>query len=413
MPHTLPSLPAWLVALFLAVPVAHADNTASLDDWPDWVRDSMENESRRLKYRDVRTPDDSVRTTLPGKPGQPQAIEDGWYFITDIEAESPLECYTLTSGRDLATFASLIADANIDAVGASHGTVGNRRVFHTGAGEVAGLPYLALEWLYTVEKNAELRVGFTKVRVAGKGDTAFACAHNAIGYRETFSEAFARFVNGTETDGAEPTPFYEDIAQIDIGGVAPGIVYSAYSVDEDGGIRAELAQSLIVPVDPSTIMTNDSYSISYTDPDGELLSSFDISVENGDVASDMSLQRNENGAWVSSGTLQGKQIDYEIDGSLEPASEWRQLAAIRDLFAGDKQTVSMLTWIPDADPTRFMDATLTRDDSEVDRQAVLTLGPISLSGRFDESGNVIDGDMSVGPVAMKIERIWFRGSVER
>ncbi|MCG8370366.1 MAG: hypothetical protein MJA32_07640 [Proteobacteria bacterium] len=282
-------------------------------------------------------------------------------------------------------------------MGTRYGTVGNRRVFHTGAGEVAGMPYLALEWLYTVEKDAELRVGFTKVRVAGKGETAFACAHNAIGYRATFGEAFARFVGGTETGDAEPPPFYEDIAQIDVGDRAPGIVYSAYSVDADGDILAELAQSLIIPVDPSTIVTNDSYSISYTGPDGALISAFDISVENGEITSNLSLQRNENGAWVSGGTLQGKDIEYEIDGSLEPAGEWRQLAAVRELFAGDEETLSMLAWIPDADPTRFMDATLTRDDSEVDRQATLALGPISLSGRFDESGHIIDGDVSAGP----------------
>ena len=56
------------------------------------------------------------------------------------------------------------------------------------------------------------------------------------------------------------------------------------------------------------IVTSDSCTISYTDPDGAPISAFDISVENTEITSDLSLQRNENGAWVSGGTMHGKDI---------------------------------------------------------------------------------------------------------
>lgn len=404
----------WLAALSLAVPAAHADNHGSLQGWPDWVRDGMAAEASGLKYRDVTTPDDSIRARLPGKPAQPQAIEDGWYYTADIKSDSPVECYLFTSGRDLATFTDVIAEANIEAMSNSYGTVENRRVFHTSAGEVAGMPYLALEWLYTVQSDSQLLVAFTKVRTAGKGETAIACAHNNLGYRATFADVFAEFVRSVDAGDTAPVPFYEDITHVEIGGVGPGIVYGAYSIDEDGDIRAELAESMILPVDPTTIITNDSYTISFSDAEnGTLISSHDIAVENGEITANMKLQRNDAGAWISSGSMQGKTLEHEIDGALEPASEWRQLAVIRDLFAGDEKMASVLVWVPSADPTRFIEATIDRSDAVAEQQATMTVGPIRSTGRFDASGHLVEADMAVGPAQMKMQRIWSRGTTAR
>ena len=402
---------AWLTTLILAIPYAYADNTASLDEWPDWVHDSMKKESRRLKYREVATPDNSVRTKLPGKPAEPQAIEDGWYYTTELKPDVLIECYLLTSGRDLATFTNAVAEANIDAMGSRYGTVDNRRVFHTDAGEIGGNPYLALEWLYTVEADSQVLVGFTKVRAAGKGDKAYACASNSIGYRETFSKVFAEFVNNAEVADPEPEPFYEEIARLNVNGIGPGIIYIAYSIDEDGDIRSEQADGSIFPVSPSTIMASDSYSISYSDPEGGMNNAFSITVENGEITSNMSLERNDADDWISGGTLQGKELSYEIDGTLNPVSEWHQLALARDLFAGEEQATSMLVWVPEADPTRFITAGMTRDDTDVERQAQLTIGPLQMTGQFDEFGNLVTGDMVVGPAQMRVERIWSRGSL--
>ncbi len=411
--HTL-HVSTWLTALWLAAPAAQADNTATLDGWPDWVRDGMAAEAPRLKYREVKTPDDSVRARLPGKPPKPQAIEDGWYYTADIKSDTPVECYLFNSGRDLATFIDVIAEANIGAVSDSHGTVGNRRVFHTGAGEVAGMPYLALEWLYTVESESQRLVAFTKVRAAGKGDTAMACAHNHLGYRDTFAAVFAEFVSSVDAGDTTSAPFYEDISHIDINGIGPGVIYSTYSIDEDGDIRAELAESILLPVDPSTLMTNDSYAVSYSDAEsGALISAHDITVENGEITGNMMLQRNDAGAWVSSGSMQGKKLEHEIDGALEPASEWQQLVVVRDLFAGDEKMASVLVWVPDADPTKFIEATIDRSDAASDREATLTIGPIRSTGRFDEAGHLVEADTSVGPVQMKMRRLWSQGTTKR
>ena len=238
----------------------HADDrVASLDDWPAWTREAMTTEARRLKFRRVETPDDSVRTRLPGKTEAPQAMDDGWYFISDIKAESPLECYLFTSSRDLATLIDVIAEASIEAIAGGHDNAGNRRVFHIGAGEVAGLPYLSLEWIYTVQQDGQTMVGFTKVRAAAKGDRAFACNHNYLGYRETFARAFAEFVTSTDMDDMTTQPFYEEIARLDMNGFGTGVVYASYSTDDEGDIHMYASEASLMPVDAATISTSDSW----------------------------------------------------------------------------------------------------------------------------------------------------------
>jgi hypothetical protein len=400
-----------LVTLLLAATTAGADDTASLDGWPAWVHKAMNAEVKRLKYRDVTTPDESVRARLPGKPQDPEPMEGGWYFAADIKAESPFECYLYTSSMDLATLINVVAEANLEAVAGSPDNLGNRRIYHTSAGAVAGMPYLGLEWLYTVQRDGQTMVGFTKVRAAAKGNHALLCSHNYIGYRDTFARAFSQFVTNTQFDDDTPAPFYEEIAELDMNSSGNGVVYTSFTTDEEGDIRIYSAEASLMPVDAATLTTNDSYTISFTTPEGTLLRAYSIDVENGELAANLNLGRNDEGTWVSSGMLQGKELAFEIDGSLEPTSEWTQLAIARDLFAGDAASADALIWMPSIDPTQFVAASMTRDDAEVERQARMTLGPLSYTGRFDASGNLENADMAIGPVSIRIERTWSTGSL--
>ncbi|NNL62476.1 MAG: hypothetical protein HKO69_01570 [Woeseiaceae bacterium] len=409
--HRAPLITLILAGILLATTAARAEYLAAIDDWPEWVREGMAKE-KRLKFRAVTTPDDSFSSRMPGKP-RIEAIENGWYFLTDMRAGSPLECHYYTTSRDLGTLTDLLTEANIEAVVKNGGTLGERQLFQTGAGEVAGMPYISLEWIYTIQQDGQTLVGFTKVRAATKGEAAFACAHNYLGYRETFAGAFAEFVTGANFEDASPQPFYEEIARLDMNGIGSGITHVSYTTDEEGYIRAQTVEAAVMPVDASTVVASDSYTISFSTPGGELLNAYDISVEDGELTANMRLQRNEQGDWVSSGMLQGKDLEYEIDGALQPHSELQQIAMARELFAGETTSLDGLAWLPTADPTKFLEATMTRDDAEVERQARVTIGPLSFTGRFDVDGNLSDAAMNVGPASIRIERIWFRGSMPR
>ncbi len=389
-----------------------AEYTRGTEGWPDWVTESMANEARKLKLRKVKLPDDTLSTRIPGKPDKPEAMEDGWYFTSDIKAESPLECYIYMADLDMSWLANFLAETNIEAIGEAYGTVDNRTIYHVDAGATSSYPYMALEWIYTVTGETQTLVAFTKVRVAAKSGIALACTHNSIGYRETFATAFEDFVASTEYQDSAIPPYYEEIATMDINGLGFGVVYTSYTLDEDGDTEESAIESSLIPRAESSLMYSDSASYSYSTPDYELISARQVDVENGEITNDLTLQRNNDGDWLCSGSLQGgKPLETIIDGSQTPSSNRGMIAMARDLFDGDERSATVQVWIPTADPTRFLDATLTRDDAETERQGTIGIGPINLSGGFDESGNMIEAQMSVGPVTVDIRRVWSNGSI--
>jgi hypothetical protein len=408
-PIRVPLFPILMTAL-LAPTAVNAELNATLDNWPEWVQASMADELGKTKLRRVKMPIKTLSVKMPGKPEPAQAIEDGWYFVSDIKAGSPLECYIYTTAMDLASLTSLLAENNIAAVAQGvGGTTGVRNVHYIDAGEVVGLPYLALEWIYTVTTDTQTLVGFTKVRAAVKGDIAFACTHNYLGYRQTFAKAFADFVENAEYEASAPVPYYEEIARLDFNQIGAGTAYLSFTEVEDGNIKMYTAQASIVPVDAATVTVSDSIRITYTKPNGELINSIDVDVENGEISSNVTLQRNDDYDWVSSGTLQGKEISTVLDGSVSPASELRGIMAAHDLFAGDESSVTLNIWEPSADPTRFLQTTYTKDDAETERQAKISLGPLHYVGQFDEFGNIASAVMPMGPMSIIIKRIWSTG----
>ncbi|MDJ0711923.1 MAG: hypothetical protein QNJ14_16160 [Woeseiaceae bacterium] len=411
MSRALPLLCLTLIALLL-VPQTHAQQ--SLDGWPDWVRESMQDEAKKLKFRTVKTPDGDIRTKLPGKSKTPMHNEGVWYFVTDIDAGSLIECYLYTMAQDLAMLTDYMANANVDAVAAQYGSIGTRQIYFLGGGEVAGVPFLAMEWLYSMQNEDQTLVGFSKVRAAAKGELAYVCAHNNIGYRDTLTRVFEEFVSNAEAPDPTDPPYYEEIANVEIdgmSGLSGGVAYVSYTRDDQGYVRAYVAESSLTPVDRATVSTSDSFSVTFTTASGEIVNAMNISVENGEITSDMTLERNDEGNWVSSGTLQGKDIAVALPGDVEPASELQQISMARELFRGDATSVSAKLWMPSFDPTQFLDTTMTRDDADIERQAILSLGPLSYTGHFDEDGNMYDATLAIGPVTVDIERIWSSGSI--
>ena len=409
MPRTLPLLCLTLLTLLLPQSETHAQQ--SLDEWPDWVREQMQDETKRLEFSEIETQDNRFRSTLPGETTAPQVMEDGWYFTTDIDAGVPVECYVFTSARDLATLLDWMATTNVNAVAGNHGELGTRRFYAADSGAIAGMPYLSLEWIYTIQGQDGLLVGFTKVRAAAKGERAYVCTHNNLGYRDTLTQVFEEFVTNAELDDPTPVPFYEEIITIDMNGPSAGVAYASYSKEETGEVTAYISESSVTAVDASSIAVSDSFSVTITEPDDAIISSFNISVANGEIASELDLERAADAGWTVSGTLQGKEVQFAIDGDVEPISELRQLAMTREVFGEGPASVEAAVWLPSMDPSRFILTTMTRDDAEVERQAKMQLGPIAYTGLFDEEGNMYDATMNIGPVTVRIERIWSRGSV--
>ena len=69
-------------------------------------------------------------------------------------------------------------------------------------------------------------------------------------------------------------------------------------------------------------------------------------------------------------------------------------------------------WVPDADPTSILQATIERTDKDTSGEALLTLGPMSMQATFDDAGSVTYSSMQIGALEFILERVWHRGSLQ-
>jgi hypothetical protein len=380
--------------------------------WPDWLVEAMAKESKRLKSQTVDTDDKQYRFQVAGKINASSPFDGGWYVETDIKSEAPLECYVFTDQMDLATLLNNLAEASIEAQAESNnGPVGNKSVSILDAGAIDDAPYLAIEWIYTVGEPPNALVGYTKVRAALNRDIAQACTHNYVGYRQTFADAFEDFVRTTELPDAETTPYYEEIALQTLGEQNIGIAQLRFTHDADGDTEINLVTSSLVPVGPGAVTTEDSTTLSWSTPEGALISAHTATSQNGELVDNLQISRNDDGDWQVNGLFQGKEIAETIAGDVQPLTDLGAMRTTRALFAGKESESAFPLWVSDADPTQFLEGRVIRDDAEVAGRGRMQLGPLSMTAQFDDNGSATSATLNVGSAVISLTRLWARGAI--
>ena len=402
-------LQASLLGLACTMPAFSAGAGQDMSEWPDWLKESMQKEAESARTSTVKFADDNYAVQLPGTPAEPQAFEAGWYLQSDIGSSAPLECYLFTNESDLATLAVQLSDVNIELMSDNYGAVDKKHVYHLDAGAIDGVPYFALDWMYTVGTAPETLMAMTKVRVAANGDVVQACSHNEIGYRETLASAFDTFVRSAEFPSAAMEPYYREVAVMRFDEQPVGLIWLSYARDADGDTEVEYHDAQILPVDASTIQSSDTTSMSFSTPDGVLINEVSASSENGELTTYLELTRDADDAWLVSGTFQGKELTATLDGNVVPLSPLGQQFRAQELLLDEAERVSFEAWLPQADPTSFLTATIERLDGDGGNNARMLMGPIAMDVDMDDTGSIRSGSIQVGPALMTIERVFVDG----
>ncbi len=381
--------------------------------WPQWLDDAMVREDLDMRIRKVELDDGSLRTRLAGKPSaEPQAIDGGWYLPRDIDTDTPLECWAFTSTVDPATLANRIAEQSMAASATLGGRLGEKHLYFLDAGAIDGAPYVAVEWFYSVGDGSDKAIGLSKVRVAVKDNYSFACAHNLLGYRQSFALAFEHFVREAEIENRAPNPYYEEIIVQRVGDQPVGVSHSTFTLDADGDTRISSMETMVMPIDGATLRTSDTWLFAWSRPDGTLINQRAAKSVNGELAMSLALDPLEDGGWSVSGNYRGKNIEYELDAAA-PMSALGQLLAVRDLLGDtERQTASLPMWIPSADPSQFMEAEVTIDAGGREQGfGQFTVGPIAILAQFETNGSLRYGTMTAGAAKITHERVWARGEL--
>lgn len=385
-------------------------------DAPKWLTEAHARESKSQTPTDLASKDGWFKARLPGKVvGAIERIEDAYSLELDIGADSNAFCEVFPEGIDLANSLRATLDTSLESIKAAQGKLAARALESLDAGSYGSVPYISLSWLYRVAGPEGPQVGALKQVVMVKGDTAIYCAHNELGFKRTFASLAQAFAESLETQVPAPRPHYQEISVASMSGSEVGITLSRLEHDADGVTRALQLTALFVATDDGKIQAHDSRHTNWIRADGTLVNSVSHEFTNGEVSESLELKRAGDGGWTVQGEVQGKPVKSSLPKGSEPGNWIAQAHRLRALMAEANpvgREYSMDIWISENPEKLTVVKTkilARRDDAHFTAQG--KIGAIAANFVLEKaSGMATSADARVGPITMKLERIYVSGS---
>lgn len=385
-------------------------------DAPKWLTEAHSRESKPLTAMDLQSKDGWFKAQLPGKVvGAIEKIEGSYPMELDIGSDTNVFCEVFPEGIDLANTLRATLDTSLESIKASQGKLAARALESLDAGSYGPVPYISLSWLYRVAGPDGPQVGALKQVVMVKDGTAIYCIHNELGYKRTFANLAQAFAESLVSQLPPGAPHYQEISVASMSGSEVGVTLSRLEREADGVTRALQLTALFVATDDGKIQAHDSRHTNWIRADGTLVNSVSNEFTNGEVSESLELKRTEGGGWSVQGEVQGKAVKTSLPKGSEPGNWIAQAHRLRAMMAESNpvgREYSMDIWISENPEKLTVVKTkilAKQDDAHFTAQG--KIGAIAASFVLEKaSGMATSADARVGPITMKLERIYVSGS---
>jgi len=380
---------------------------------PDWVQALRAREAEPIAPQRLQSPDKYFRAQVPARLAVPVERDEEAYKVSlDVGAQAPVDCWVYRDDVDLAAAISALSEATFAAISEQLGKVDLREVDRVDAGVIAEGPFVALDWMYRAQTPDGPRIGQVKHLVASKDGRGLYCHHNEVGYTQTFRRVVGAMLESLEYQEKGPKPYFTEVSTMSVRGMRVGVEYTTLVRDADRDVRIDTRTALLLPVTSDTLQVSDTVGVEFARPDGTLINQVHVESANGELVSNLKLDP-VPGGWAVEGTFQGKPLSTRIEAT-SPASSWLGDAfALRETLAekGAGAELTLARWVPEADPTRLVDQTLSIGRA-VDAQrfaAKLAMEGIEADLVVDREGTVASGSMDMGVASVDFERVYSGG----
>lgn len=401
-----------LVAIGL---VGLAFGVGAADEEPGWLKEARAKEGKLIEAQEVRSSDGSLVARLPVKLAAPITQDEQEYVLMlDLGAETPADCEVLVGDTDLAGLLRETASLSFQSDEAKKNKVEQAAIERIDAGSFGPRPFIAANWLYRMPAPDGMRLGSLKQIAVALPGYGIYCSHDSIGYEQTFRTAVHALAETLTMRNAEAESRYLELQVARVGDMRVGVSMLELAEDEDGDTRMRMRMSLLLPTGEASLSAMDSLTFQWTNPAGELLNSGEVSIENGEVDTDLDVQPDESGQWIVKGKFKGKDLEAKI-GAERPQSLVAQAKARRALLAGPKPIGGELhdkVWTS-VNPGQLMDngfKVVGRDASGA-YSATESLGPMTIEMLVDPTtGLPRQTSWGIGAQTLVTERIFVRGA---
>jgi hypothetical protein len=403
--------------LALLIAMLNCGAAAWAADEPKWLQDARVREGKLAKPREIKSKDGWLRASVPGKLVGDIEVEEGAYTITfDIGAETPIRCEVIVGSYDQASLLRTVANQAFEDLEPVQGKIEAKELEYTDAGAFGVNPYLQAHWIYVANDGKQSAVGMLKQLTTEKLGHGIYCAHLEIGYTKTFHDAARAFTESlvAPPDEKQAAPYFTEISVASLGGIRVGYAVTTLTRDAEGDSKTEVESALIMPSPGGGMESEDSFQIEWIQADGSLINAQQVEVENGELATNVSLNFNET-QWVVDGEVQGKKVTLKLPEGVNPGSVIGQAMELRGILAGEKpegKELNMPLWLT-IDPGKLTDTKTTVLSKKNDNEYTATsrAGPLEFRMSLDKAtGLPLTADFDVGAQSMRIERIYVNGS---
>jgi hypothetical protein len=383
---------------------------------PAWLRELRAREAEALPAQKIESSDRFFRARVPAKLAAAVAQDGEAYHVSlDAGATAPVDCWVYRDGIDLAGSLSGLSQETFTGISKQLGEIEARQVDRVDAGAIGENPFLAIDWMYRVRTDAGPQMGQVKHLVASKGGRGLYCQHNEVGYARTFRRVAGALLESLEyrkPNGA--APYFAEISTMSLRGMRVGLQHTTLTRDRDGDTRVDTRTSMLLPVTADTLQASDTFAVEFARPDGSLINQVHVETANGELVSNLHLDPQPGGAWSVEGTFQGKPLSTRIESASQPSSWLGDAIALRETLAsgGSGARIATTRWIPDADPTRLLDGTISIGEPVGSERFAATLATEGIEADLvvERTGTVASGSIDMGVANVDFERVYTGGA---
>ncbi len=394
-----------------------ASLSAQAQDLPAWLVEAKAREARTDRPAEVVSEDRLLRALLPGTVKKKVVLDDGSYSIgveLDAGAAGSIEvsCEVFPGSHDLAAILAKTSESSFVEIQKLNGTVEARALESSDAGAVGPYPYLSLQWIYRASKGGETRVGGLKQFVAATDEAVAYCANDDLGFVKSFDAVSRALTTSLRLGDTPARPYFREVSVVRLDGARVGVASTTMTRDGDGDTQVATRTALLVAPTPDRLISQDVAEVQWVGPEGNLINAAHAKSSNGKLVENLALKRQGQAPWRITGTLDGKSVDLEVQGT--PSSQVAQAWARKRLMAQPKpvgaQTESLNWGSPDLSRLLTSRSTVVARTGTDRYAAREELGGLVVDVVLDaQTGTMFSAKMQVGPLMLNFERIYRDG----
>jgi hypothetical protein len=248
-------------------------------------------------------------------------------------------------------------------------SVDHQGVDQVDAGEVGGVPYIAVHTSYlarpTEAENKPKQMGQLKYFAARGESSTTVCMHDEAGYNQTFERVVKRFVatqKFTEGQGdpAAKLMVWRDVSVARAGSTTVGVVEHRLYEGEAGYAYAS-STSVLLPGEDGKVVASDEVDNQFSDTQGGIVEATYIKILNDSVAYNMGMHYEKGIGYHIDGVHNGAPIDLRLEASSALPDFASQTAVLRHLFA-DAKADTRAHWIgfSPEEPSKLVNVDFTK-----------------------------------------------------